>query len=102
MRELSNYHQSSRNSIAGWFFSDEEITSALSNGHMLNPSIDLSNPCNLNCAYCFIEEKNSTRKIRKPNELTHEEVINVIDDLHSCGAKTIRSSLINTRNSAAC
>jgi MoaA/NifB/PqqE/SkfB family radical SAM enzyme len=81
--------QSPKNSIAGWFFTPEEIASTLSNGHMLNPSIDLSNPCNLNCPYCYIEEKNSARKVRKPNELTHQEIVAVIDDLQSCGAKTI-------------
>lgn len=56
---------------------------------MLNPSIDLSNPCNLNCPYCYIEEKDSARKLRKPNELTHAEILDVIDDLQSCGARTI-------------
>jgi MoaA/NifB/PqqE/SkfB family radical SAM enzyme len=81
--------QNCRNVIKGWFFTADEISSALTNGHMLNPSIDLSNPCNLNCPYCYIEEKNSLRKIRKSNELTHEEVVQVITDLYSCGARTV-------------
>lgn len=62
---------------------------AISNNWMLNPSIDLANPCNLNCAYCYIEEKESTRKIRLPNELSHTEIIWTIEDMHTCGAKTI-------------
>lgn len=81
--------QDPKNSIAGWFFTYEEIACTLSDGLMINPSIDLSNPCNLNCPYCYIEEKNSTRKLRKPNELTFEETVSVIDDFYSCGAKTI-------------
>lgn len=83
------YPQNPRNSIRGWYFTPDEIAGALSNGHMLNPSIDLSNPCNLNCPYCYIEEKNSSRKIRRPNELTHTETETVIRDLHACGARTI-------------
>jgi MoaA/NifB/PqqE/SkfB family radical SAM enzyme len=81
--------QDLKNSIAGWDFTSEEIAESLSNGHMLNPSIDLSNPCNLNCPYCYIEEKNSTRKVRKPDELSHEETLAVISDLNLCGAQTI-------------
>src|ERR1017187_155150 len=83
------YWQDKKNSIEGWYFTTSEITSVLANGHMINPSIDLSNPCNLNCPYCFIEEKNSSRKMRKLNELTHEETVLVIKELQSCGAKTI-------------
>ena len=89
MREPSVTQQSRSNSIVGWFFTAAEIESILSNGHMLNPSIDLSNPCNLNCAYCYVEEKNSARKLRRPNELSYEEIVQVIEDLQSCGAKTI-------------
>jgi len=56
---------------------------------MLNPSLDLSNPCNLNCPYCFIEEKNSSRKTRKPNELSCAELIAVVEDFARAGAKTV-------------
>lgn len=83
------FEQDPRNSIEGWFFTAEEIAFVLANGHMINPSIDLSNPCNLNCPYCYIEEKNSSRKVRKPNELTHQETVTLIQELRSCGAKTI-------------
>lgn len=85
----TQYGQEKQNSIEGWYFTQEEIAAVLTNGHMINPSIDLSNPCNLNCPYCYIEEKNTSRKVRKPNELTHEETVAVIKDLQSCGAKTI-------------
>lgn len=78
-----------RNTIAGWDFTPAKIWRALQTGAMLNPSIDLSNACNLNCLYCFIEEKNSSRKIRRPNELTLDETLFVIDDLVNAGAETI-------------
>lgn len=79
-----------RNTIRGWDFTEKEIFEAVStNKTLLNPSIDLTNACNLNCPYCYIEEKNSLRKIRKASELTLEETIKVIDDLKSINAKTI-------------
>lgn len=79
-----------RNTIRGWDFTDDEISDAISsNKVLLNPSIDLTNACNLNCPYCYIEEKNSTRKTRRTDELTFEETLKVIDDLKSLNAKTI-------------
>ena len=83
------FSQDINNSIAGWYFSEEDIKYTLSNGHLINPSIDLTNACNLNCPYCYIEEKNSIRKIRRSGELTIEETIEIINDLKSCGARTI-------------
>lgn len=77
------------NSIDGWYFTEEEISECLSNGHMLNPSIDLSNRCNLNCPYCYVEDKESIRKIRHDDELSFNQILEVINELHSCGAKTI-------------
>jgi hypothetical protein len=61
MNESLGLHQSIRNSIAGWFFTAEEIESTMTNGHMLNPSIDLSNPCNLNRGYA-VERKCSRNR----------------------------------------
>jgi MoaA/NifB/PqqE/SkfB family radical SAM enzyme len=81
--------QNKLNSIDGWYFSKKEISECLNNGHMINPSIDLSNRCNLNCPYCYVEDKDSNRKIRTADELSFEELISVIDDLILCGAKTI-------------
>lgn len=81
--------QDQRNIISGWFFPPEELGEALVQERMLCPSIDLTNACNLNCSYCFIEEKDSTRKLRKPNELSQDEVVAVIDDFRESGARTV-------------
>ena len=78
-----------KNSIKGWYFTSNEIKETLAVGKILNPSIDLTNACNLNCPYCYIEEKNSIRKHRKANELSFEETLKVINDLADCGARTI-------------
>ncbi len=82
-------YQTAQNSIAGWNFTEDEMREATAGNILLNPSIDLTNACNLNCPYCYIEEKNSERKVRKTNELTLEESLRLIDDLTLAGAKTI-------------
>lgn len=81
--------QQPRNSLTGWLFSADQIRRATANGDMLNPSIDLTNACNLNCAYCYVEEKNSRRKARRADELSLQETLELLRDLSSCGAKTI-------------
>ncbi|MBS1624064.1 MAG: radical SAM protein [Bacteroidetes bacterium] len=78
-----------KNSIRGWFFSSDTLRTSIENGLMLNASIDLTNACNLNCAYCYIEEKNSVRKRRKSHELSLSESLRIIDELKACGVKTI-------------
>ncbi len=77
------------NNIKGWYFSDEEIDLAISQKLLINPSIDLTNACNLNCTYCYIEDDNVCSKKKRPNELLLEERIKLIDDLVQAGAKTI-------------
>ena len=80
---------SSKNTMKGWNFTSNDLENALKHKVMLNPSIDLTNACNLNCPYCYIEEKNSIRKKRRPDELTFDETIGVIDECAKLGAKTI-------------
>jgi MoaA/NifB/PqqE/SkfB family radical SAM enzyme len=77
------------NSMAGWYFTPAVIEESLADCQMLNASIDLTNACNLNCPYCYIEEKHSRRKTRKATELSHDETIAVIADLKRAGARTI-------------
>lgn len=56
---------------------------------MLNVSLDLSNPCNLNCPYCYIEEKNSPRKVRLAEELSIDETLSVVHQFARAGAGTV-------------
>jgi MoaA/NifB/PqqE/SkfB family radical SAM enzyme len=78
-----------RNTMAGWYFVDGELSAAIAGNLMLNVSLDLSNVCNLNCPYCFIEEKDSSRKFRFQDELTLEETLQVVDNFAAAGAKTV-------------
>jgi MoaA/NifB/PqqE/SkfB family radical SAM enzyme len=75
--------------LAGWSFDQAIIASALKGDVMPNPSLDLSNPCNLNCPYCFVEEKNSAAKVRRPDELSVAETISVINEFVAASARTI-------------
>lgn len=78
-----------RNTIKGWDFYEEETTRAVKDKKMINPSLDLTNACNLNCPYCYKEEKDSKRKNRRANELSIEETCRVIKDFKKLGAKTV-------------
>lgn len=78
-----------RMTMAGWEFSEVSVREAVCGERLLNPSLDLGNPCNLNCPYCFIEEKFSGRKVRKDGELTFNEIRGVLEDLIDGGAETI-------------
>lgn len=75
--------------LAGWNFDSNLVVQALKTLRMLNPSLDLSNACNLNCPYCFIEEKNSERKLRLPHELSLDETFAILDDFVGAGALTV-------------
>lgn len=77
------------NTMAGWIFTEAEMNEARRGDRLLNPSIDLSNPCNLNCPYCFVEEKKSQRKIRFSDELSLQETLTIIHDFASAGAMTV-------------
>ena len=75
--------------LAGWDFDSNLIVQALKTLRMPNPSLDLSNACNLNCPYCFIEEKNSERKARRPYELSIDETFAILEDFVAAGALTV-------------
>lgn len=76
-------------SLEGWTFGEPTLERARRGLLLLNPSIDLANPCNLNCPYCFIEEKGSSRKSRRSNELSLNETLGIIEDFSQAGAQTI-------------
>ena len=75
--------------LAGWTFNDGELVAARNGEILLNPSLDLGSACNLNCPYCFIEDKNSVRKERKRGELSPSQIADVVRDVLSAGARTI-------------
>lgn len=75
--------------IDAWTFKGKDIREAIIGKRILNPSIDLSNLCNLNCPYCYVEKIGSLKKIKNNNELGYFDYINIIDKLNDAGAKTI-------------
>jgi len=75
--------------LDAWTFHGEHIREAIEGKRVLNPSIDLSNICNLNCPYCYIEKAGSLSKKKNNNELSFEEYKIIIDKLIAAGAKTI-------------
>jgi len=75
--------------LDAWTFKGKHIREAIEGKKVLNPSIDLSNACNLNCPYCYVEKVGSLRKKRNKNELHFDEYKEIIDKLAKVGAKTI-------------
>lgn len=76
-------------SLEAWKFSGSDIREAIEGKRILNPSIDLSNLCNLNCPYCYVEKVGSTGKKKNENELTLPDYLLIIDKLAEAGAKTV-------------
>jgi MoaA/NifB/PqqE/SkfB family radical SAM enzyme len=75
--------------LAAWTFQGKNIREAIEGKRVLNPSIDLSNNCNLNCPYCYVEKVGSLNKKKNNNELSFEKYKSIIDKLFASGAKTI-------------
>jgi len=70
--------------IANFEFAAEEIEAAVRNKRLLSMEIDFSVHCNFHCPYCYISEKSSIE-----NELTIEEIHDVILQAKNLGAKRI-------------
>lgn len=75
--------------LKAWSFYGKDIREAIEGKRVLNPSIDLSNNCNLNCPYCYVEKAGSMNKKKNSNELSFENYKRTIDKLAAAGAKTI-------------
>ncbi len=75
--------------LDAWTFEGKHIREAIQGERVLNPSIDLSNKCNLNCPYCYVEKVGSLKKEINKNELTLEDYKIIINKLFKAGAKTI-------------
>lgn len=54
-------YQTLQNSIAGWYFIEDEIREAIAGNILLNPSTNLTNAFNLNCYYLFYRIKRKSR-----------------------------------------
>lgn len=75
--------------LEAWTFTEQELEEAISGKRILNPSLDLSNACNLNCPYCFVEPVDSLQKKCKPTELSLGEIKQVIAIFADLGARTV-------------
>ena len=76
-------------SLEAWKFNGSDIREAIEGKRILNPSIDLSNLCDLNCPYCYVEKVGSMDKKKRKNELPLSDYLLIIDKLAKAGAKTI-------------
>lgn len=75
--------------LDAWTFNGKDIREAINGTRLLNPSIDLSNKCNLNCPYCYVEKVGSLGKIKNKNELELSDYKSIIENLAKAGAKTV-------------
>lgn len=75
--------------LEAWTFEGKHIREAIEGKRLLNPSIDLSNVCNLNCPYCYVEKVGSLKKIKGNNELSYDDYVEIVNGLKNAGAKTI-------------
>ena len=75
--------------LEAWTFDGADIREAINGLRLLNPSIDLSSKCNLNCPYCYVEKIGTLDKKRNENELSLTDYKSIIDKLAEAGARTI-------------
>ena len=67
--------------LDAWTFHGLEIRETIKGSRLLNPSIDLSNGCNLNCPYCYVAKVGSLNKKKNKNELKLSDYKLIIDKL---------------------
>lgn len=70
--------------IYGAEFSQEEIEKAAKNGTLLSMEIEFNRECDFNCIYCYVPKSSSYE-----NELTREEICDVIIQAKDLGARKI-------------
>ena len=68
----------------GMEFSSEEIAKAKQDKGLLSLELELSRVCDLRCVYCYADSG-----VALANELTLEEIVNVIDQAVALGVKKI-------------
>jgi organic radical activating enzyme len=75
--------------LEAWTFTAQEIREALQGERVLCPSIELSNACNLNCPYCYVEHAKSLKKEKYTDQLTVAQIEDLVRRLADAGARTI-------------
>jgi len=75
--------------LKAWTYDGQDIRMAILGEIVLCPSIDLSSSCNLNCAYCYVDNDIEGEKVPLSRELSIEEYKALISELKNAGAKTI-------------
>jgi molybdenum cofactor biosynthesis enzyme MoaA len=75
--------------LEAWTFTAQEIREALQGERVLCPSIELSNACNLNCPYCYVEHAKSLKKEQYADQLTVAQIEDLVCRLADAGARTI-------------
>jgi molybdenum cofactor biosynthesis enzyme MoaA len=75
--------------LEAWTFTARDIREALQGKRVLCPSIELSNACNLNCPYCYVEHATSLKKREYADQLTVGELEDLVKQLADAGAKTV-------------
>lgn len=75
---------SCQNRIFGAEFSKEEIEEAVRNNRLLSMEIEFNRSCNFHCVYCY-----ATNNSKHENELSREEICDVIIQAKELGARKI-------------
>jgi molybdenum cofactor biosynthesis enzyme MoaA len=76
----------------GWDFSRAEVETAIKQGRMLNPAMELgTNICPWECSFCFTENPGNPegKKRRLAREMSLERRLSVIDQAVELGARSI-------------
>lgn len=67
-------------------FSDEDIRLAVKQGKLLSAELELTRACNYRCIYCYAAEPGG---VDVSNELTFDEICNILDQVAELGARKI-------------
>ena len=67
-------------------FSDDDIRTAIEQGKLLSAELELTRACNYRCIYCYAADPNG---VNVSNELTFDEISNVLDQIAELGARKI-------------
>ncbi len=70
--------------ISNFEFAQEEIEEAIRDGRLLSMEIEFSRRCNFHCPYCYVPQNPALE-----NELSREEIRDVILQVKNLGAKKI-------------